>query len=338
MFERIKSKASIIGTYMVDENGELSAQGKEMISVDVASTNVNVYTHDRDSVKAHLYGEVKATSEDIVPCLELEENGQGIAVSVKYLQAGKRFFRYFSDNLRLDVTIPESWINKLDIRSASGNISAQTLSGSDVALKSSSGDIKIQYITGYYIAAETVSGNIDAGKLSGEKGFIKSSSGDLNIKEAVFSDKLEVNTVSGKCHIDKLECKEGRLAAGSGDIETKDVVAEKVKSETVSGSIKIKMRNGSADLNVTSGNIRAEFEENFELINAKSASGNINLALPSGSEFTMNVKTVTGVIKCNDIPVKISSSDGRHLEGKVGNGSGEVNISTTSGNVTIREY
>lgn len=149
---------------------------------------------------------------------------------------------------------------------------------------------------------------------------------------------MEVNTVSGKCHIDKLECKEGRLAAGSGDIETKDVVAEKVKSETVSGSIKIKMRNGSADLNVTSGNIRAEFEENFELINAKSASGNINLALPSGSEFTMNVKTVTGVIKCNDIPVKISSSDGRHLEGKVGNGSGEVNISTTSGNVTIREY
>lgn len=337
MFEGIMSKAKTIGGYIVDENGELSAQGKDKISVDVASADVNIYTHDEDSVKAHLHGEVKTTSEDIVPYLELKEDGHTIVVRIQSPQVTNHFFPYYSADLRLDVTIPESWMNTLEIGTTSGDISAQKLTGSDIVLKSSSGDTEIQSITGENITAETVSGKIRIKMINGENGFFKSSSGDLSIDEVNFSGKFEANTVSGDFSINRLECKEGKFDASSGDIELKEIIAGKIKSEAVSGTIKVKMVNGSAELKTSSGDINAEFEKNFESIKAQSASGDICLTIPSDSEFALDAKTVSGVIKCKDFPVSIISSGDRELVGNVGSGRSELKVNTTSGNILIKE-
>jgi DUF4097 and DUF4098 domain-containing protein YvlB len=92
------------------------------------------------------------------------------------------------------------------------------------------------------------------------------------------------------------------------------------------------MRNGSCELKTTSGNVKVEFEEGFNLIKIKSASGDVKLALPGSSQFSLNVKSVSGNINYNDFPVQAISSDDRSLAGIVGKGHSKVDISTTSGN------
>jgi len=331
--EKKTSISENFGGYTVDENGELSTQGCDKISVNAAATGINIYTHNQDSVKARLYGEVNTSNKDAVPYLELEEDGQTAVIRVKYPQVVQH---NFSADLTLDVTIPEAWLNKLDIVAVSGDISAPDLSGTDIYLKSSSGNIKIHGITGRSIKTETISGKTEIGVLNGESGFFKSSSGDIIIDKAVFSDNIDANTISGKYRIDRIECTEADFRSSSGDIVIKDIFSESFKSETISGKITLKMKNGSAELKTTSGNISAEFEESFDRIKAISISGDVSLTLPHDSQFNLDVKTVSGDIKCNDFPVNISSSNGRQLAGKVGNGSGEVRINTTSGNVTVR--
>ena len=237
IFKSTASKVREIGGYTVDEKGELITHGKDKISVEAVATNINIYTHTQDGVKAHLYGEVKTLNKEAVPYLELEEDGQTAVVRVKYPQT-VNFFYY--DDLKLDVFIPELWLNNLDISTASGNISAQKLPGADVTLINSSGDIKIQNIEGKYITVKTVSGKVELDALNAENGLLKSSSGDFLIGEAAFSDTFEVTTVSGKSRIDKLECIEGKFKSTSGDTEIKDVIAETVKSEAISGKIALK--------------------------------------------------------------------------------------------------
>lgn len=327
-----KKDMGIINTYNIDESREISVTGKGRISIDAASTGVRIYTHADDSVKARLYGKVTTSVNNAVPVLELIEDGQSAVVKIKYPEV-YRF--YYSENLKLDVTIPESWLNELDIRTVSGDVSAQVLSGSDIKLKSSSGDIKVQDITGNNITMETVSGNVDIDTVNGENCIINSSSGDLQINKAVFSDSFRTKTVSGKCRINRLECKEAELQASSGDIEIKDVVSESVKSKTVSGSITMKMKNGSAELEASSGNIKAEFEEGFSSFRAKAVSGNVNLKLPENSEFSLDIKSVTGSIKCEGFPFSFNTSGDRRMTGAVGSGHGSVIISTSSGNITI---
>lgn len=331
IYQNVTSKFKKSGGYTLDEKKDLATQGIDRISVDAVSANVNIYTHTQDSVIAYLYGEVKTRDIDSVPYLELVEEGQTAVVRVKH---PKSFHLFYFANLQLDVTIPECWLNDLDIRTVSGNISAQKLSGADISLKSSSGNIRIQDATGN-ITIETVSGEIEADTLNGDNGYIKSTSGDILIAEAVFSDSFEATSVSGKCHIDKLECTKAILDSNSGGIKIEDAIAETLKSESTSGTVALRMRKGSAELKTASGNIKAEFEESFNLIKAKSISGTVSLTLPENSQFSLDASSTSGTIRCRDFPIKISSSNDKSLVGVVGSGDSVVNIKTTSGNILI---
>lgn len=320
----------------VDEEKELPAQDKGKISVDGFDADVIIYTHSQNSVKAHFYGEVKTGNKDRIPYLEMEENGKTLIVRVKYPK-NITFSYFYSSELQLDVTIPEAWLNDLNISTVSGDISAQNLSGADVSLKSNSGDIKAGNVTGKYITVETTSGDIDVANFNGDKGKIKFTSGDLQIGEAVISDEFEADTVTGNCLIDRLECKKAKLDSNSGNIEVYDMKTGSLKAVSTSGEITVKMRNGSAELKTTSGDISAEFGESFDSVKANSVSGSVTLTLPEDSEFSLDAKTITGRITCSDFPVKITSSGDKKLEGTVGNGHSKIEASTNSGNVFIRK-
>ncbi|NLX78016.1 MAG: DUF4097 domain-containing protein [Clostridiaceae bacterium] len=319
--------------YIVDDTDELSTYGKDLISINTSSVDVNIYTHAGNSVKAHLHGEVGAMSKEAVPYLEMEEDGK--AVIVKVMQNQVFQFRY-SQDVQLDVFIPELWMNDLNISTASGEITAQELSCGNIVIGSSSGDISIENVTGKNIEAETASGEIVMDAINGEDGSFKSSSGTFRAREAVFSGKFELSDASGECFIEKLECSEAKIETTSGDIVIKETVAENVKAAAASGNIILKMRTGSLEAKTSSGNIKAEFEDDFSMIRAESGSGNVDLTLPENSQFSVEAKTFSGRIKCSHTPLNIASFDEKRLVCTIGDGSGKVTINTTSGNILIR--
>ena len=180
-----------------------------------------------------------------------------------------------------------------------------------------------------------MSGKTEIEAINGEEGLIRSTSGDLHIGEAVFSDKFTADTASGSCRINLLECTKTELQTSSGDIEVRDGLSETVKSRTVSGKTTLKLKNGSAELETASGNIKAEFEEGFSSVKVKSVSGDVQLTLPADSQFSLDIRTVSGRMNCSDFPVRIESSNDKSLKGVVGDGRSSINVSTASGNVII---
>jgi len=287
------SKNSVFG-YDIDSTGEVATGGVDKITIRSVSSEVKISTHNSDRVEAHFYGNVVGFKRENIPYLEVEKNGNEALVRIVY-PAEKGF--KISEDTKLDVAIPEEWNRNIEIKSISGDITAKRLTGNDITLNTTSGNMAISEIK----AKHTVS----ASSISGSCSFDK-----------VISDIAKINTTSGSVNIDFLEAKELNFSSVSGDAELNTAAEE-------------------AEINTTSGSINVSFVNEFDKINAKSISGQIKLGIPGSAEFTANLKTVSGNIDCKDFAMNISSSGERELKGRVGSGDGKIDVSTTSGDIKI---
>lgn len=202
-----------------------------------------------------------------------------------------------TENTKLDVVIPEDWNRNIEVISISGGISADQLTGNDITLNTTSGKIEIS--------------DIDA------------------------DGTISASSISGSCNIDKVISDNAKINTSSGDTVVGYLEAKDIKFKTISGHGKLNVTVKKAELNSTSGNIDVDFTNGFEKISAKSISGRVKLGIPGTTEFTVDLKTISGGIDCQDFPMKISSSGKKELKGQVGSGGSEIDVSTTSGNIEI---
>jgi lia operon protein LiaG len=280
--------------YDIDSTGNVSTDGVDKITIRSVSSEVKISTHNSDQVNAHFYGNVVGFNKENVPYLIVEKNGDEALVRIVYpLRTGVNI----REETKLNVLIPEDWNHNIEIKSISGDITADQLTGGDITLNTTSGNIKISEIKA--------------------------------------KDNISVSSISGNCSIDKSISDYAKINTSSGDIIIDSLEAEDIKFRTISGDAKLNITADEAELDSTSGNIVAEFTDGFEKISAKSISGNVKLGIPGKAEFTADLKTLSGSINCKDFSMNISSSGERVLKGRVGRGDGKINISTTSGDIKI---
>lgn len=280
--------------YDIDSTEKISTDGADKITIISVSSEIKITTHNSEQVNAHFYGNVIGFDKGNIPYLEVKKNGSEIMVRIVYPTKTGVNIR---EDTKLDVAVPEDWNRNIEVKSISGDISADELTGEDITLNTTSGEIKVSEIkAGGTISASSISGN-------------------CNIDKAV-SDYAKINTTSG-------------------DVAVGSLKAEDIKFKTISGDAKLNVTAEEAELNSTSGDIDANFLSGFEKISAKSISGNVKLGIPDETEFTVDLKTLSGSIDCKDFSMNITSSGKREFKGKVGSGSGKIDISTTSGNIKI---
>ncbi|MGE5682998.1 MAG: DUF4097 family beta strand repeat-containing protein, partial [Bacillota bacterium] len=164
--------------------------------------------------------------------------------------------------------------------------------------KTSSGDLKGEDFSAKSSSIRTSSGDVRIGGFGGDLG-LETSSGDAVIEYALKSGKADITTSSGEI----------RLVNFSGDLNTK----------AQSGDIKIDY---------------AVFNNNIDM---RSSSGEIELNLPSDSQFGIRVNTSSGDIRTDFSVAQSGEIDEDKLEGSVGNGNGNITITTSSGDVKIRK-
>jgi len=291
--DKLTSKKSGFG-YGIDSTGNISTDGVDKITIRSISSEVKISTHDSDQVNAHFYGNVIGFSEENIPYMEVEKNGKEALVRIVYPVNTSVNIR---EDTKLNVMIPEDWDQNIEIKSISGNIAADQLTGEDITLNTTSGRIEVSEIK----ASGTVS----------------------------------VSSISGNCNIDSLISEYAKINTTSGDTTVDSLKAEDIKFRTISGYAKLNVAVEEAELDSTSGSIDVDFSSGFDKISAKSISGSIKLGIPSEAEFTADLKTISGSIDCRDFSMNILSSSERVLKGQVGSGDGKINISTTSGDIKI---
>ena len=273
------------------------------LDVEWVSGRVSIVYHSDNTV------ELKETSKQkISDDMRMRWWLDGETLHVRFAKPG---FRQISVQQKdLTITLPEDIeLTNVSIQATSADIIIPFLKTDSLKLDVTSGDITATAEAGTVSSAAT-SGNLDL-TVTGKVKEISAgaSSGTIEI-QAETADRLTAKSTSGCIRVKAKSLGEFLASSTSGDIS---IETGKAKRVSVSS---------------TSGRVDAEADR-FEALSITATSGDVTVSLPENPGFTAKLSTASGDIRC-DLPLTKQGS--LYV---CGNGSGELSISTTSGDIVV---
>lgn len=219
--------------------------------------------------------------------------------------------------------------------------------GAEGLVASVSGDASVSGISGP-IEVSSVSGDASATDIQ-KTVRVNSVSGDVEVLRA--GDVVIAESVSGSAHV--AGCKgDLDIASTSGEVSGTDVqgavsaetvsgeidvrgVALGVNAESISGSIWIENQDGEVTASTTSGDIEIVTQTKSD-VDLESLSGTVTLAVDPEGFGQVSLYASSGEIE-SDIPISVKRKTRGRLEGKLGNGTAFLRVTTNSGDIVLNE-
>ena len=175
------------------------------------------------------------------------------------------------------------------------------------------------------------SAEIDASDLAAETLSVSTASGNVSISCA--ANTIKLNSASGNIQLTQTgNAGEVSIDTTSGKINADLSQADTASFETSSGKIKVTAASvDSLSAKSTSGAVSCALEATPSECKLHAVSGEVTLILPEGSDFTAHISTTSGDFE-SDFALK---KDGSTYI--CGSGSADIDIDTTSGDVSIRQ-
>lgn len=184
---------------------------------------------------------------------------------------------------------------------------------------------------------------------------IDSVSADVDVQQ-VAGRKLEVASVSGDVVVTASSPGEARFENVSGDTALR-ITTGKVSAQSVSGDLKLSGGlSGEVDMESVSGNIElgAKALDRLEVstvsgdatlraglspgarVKAETLSGELHLHLPRNTGARVRAETFSGELSAPDVQVRREEhGPGKSLETRYGDGRGEIELESFSGDIAI---
>jgi hypothetical protein len=317
-----------IVTDTISDKGDSLFTGIKRIEIDGDFFDVNVKTHNQNSVlfhkestisakglhsKIHQY-KVIAVKKDSVLRIFIECDGnQNIFIVGNLIISGQ-----------MDLTVPEGV--EMQIRNSSGNSKVEGLKG-QLDIKTSSGDILADNIISN-IKFKSVSGDIKSKNCTGNIQ-IKSSSGNQLVENV--TGNIETESVSGDLTYTKINGNI-KITSSSGN-QTLNGVTGAIHSVSISGDIKVNDCNGELSLKTSSGDVRGNNIFLQKTANIESISGDIFMDLKNDvKELSFDLKTISGdLFVQNGTETLINEKRLLLNQGPI-----KISVSTSSGNQTFK--
>ena len=187
----------------------------------------------------------------------------------------------------------------------------ESLNLKDVSIRAASAEIDARGLASEVIAISTASGDVD---LDCDANTIKlnSASGSIQLTQKDKAAAVSVNTVSGKISARLNQADKADFESTSGRIGVTAESIDALRVEAVSGAVTCELAAAPSECTV------------------QTVSGRVNLALPEDSDFTAKIRTTSGNF---DAELALKRSKNVYI---CGSGRGEMNIETTSGDISIR--
>ena len=286
-------------------DAEISAVPKNL-EINWTSGTVHIAYHSKGTVIIS-----EKTSGAISENMRMRWRMEGDTLRIEFNEPGFHLFSFSTQKKELTVTLPKGHtLEKANIHTTSGDQDIPALYADSVKLESTSGDIRA-VVHARTVKGEMTSGDIELQVMSeAEEIRIGSTSGDIVLETAFPAEKIKISSTSGSIRAAVKESGEFKAGSTSGAIHA------------VLGSAK------KAELESTSGKATVEIDC-METLKISTTSGGVNAYLPAAPGFTAKIGTVSGRIE-QQLPMT--------KQGKTyvsGDGSGSVEIKTTSGNITI---
>lgn len=179
------------------------------------------------------------------------------------------------------------------------------------------------------VVIRAASAEINASDLAAETLRVSTASGNVSISCA--ANTIKLNSASGNIQLNQRDNADAVcIDTASGEINVNLSQADTVYFESASGKIKVTAASvDSLSAKTASGDISCELEAAPSECKLRAVSGAVTLSLPEDSDFTANISTTSGDFE-SDFALK---KDGRTYI--CGSGSADIDIDTTSGDVSI---
>lgn len=226
------------------------------------------------------------------------------------------FFNWNNHGLSISfkITVPKQLNSNL--RTSGGNIQISNLSGSH-DFKTSGGSLSIENVSGNILGA-TSGGSI---MLTGSKGDIdlKTSGGSITANDC--NGSINLRTSGGSLSMSNLD---GVVnAATSGGSVAASNIKGTFTTGTSGGSMHLDGISGNVDATTSGGSMNVKIKSVKDYVKL-SNSGNINLTLPAGKGYNMNVKS-NGIDISGSVDFR-GSRENKNMEGTIGNGGPEITV------------
>ncbi|WP_065204430.1 DUF4097 family beta strand repeat-containing protein [Shewanella woodyi] len=200
-----------------------------------------------------------------------------------------------------------------------------------------SADYKVTQVQGG-ISINSISGSVHLDSLD-KQVYIKTVSGDINA--TALKGEISLQTVSGDI-IDKQSKGEVSYKLVSGEL-TADSLAKDVTIEQVSGDTNIKLASlNSLAVRTISGEVELTAESISDKATLSSVSGDLELTLNDGTDARFKINGGPGGRINNqltsDKPSKEKYSPTSYLKFSLGDALANIDISTISGEITLKKH
>ncbi|MCG8513728.1 MAG: DUF4097 domain-containing protein [Halanaerobiales bacterium] len=168
----------------------------DLILIKSPSFDVKILPVESDEIKITLTGRGKASSEEIFPRLTTKIIGDKLIIEVKPIRQFSIGFSFFSSNLKLEIYLPKSYKNNLDLVVSSADVVINDLAINNFNFSTSSGDLDLTSFKANRSIMRVSSGDIIAAGFNGDLEIV-SSSGEAYIEYEKFNNNVTLRSSSG---------------------------------------------------------------------------------------------------------------------------------------------
>jgi len=174
---------------------DFPAQGIKDISIYTVNTNINIIPVPEKNIQVDFYGNVITRVVPKMPELSAYQESGTLFISIDNPNAIVPGFINVSP-LVLDVYIPQEFSEGINVETISGNLIISKLKLDSFDFKSLSGRLEADSVSASDISIKSTSGKLDLSNTEGNID-INSLSGEITLSMESFKDDLNIKTISG---------------------------------------------------------------------------------------------------------------------------------------------
>ena len=313
----------------------MALEGVEVVEFRLGSDDVDVVSKEDTEATFIIKKTWKANDEEYGQELldeakiTIERDGEKIVVSRKRSRTRNGWDMITKGYVSIDIiaTIPAGM--RLDIKTGSG----------DVDLDDRTAPVRVSTGSGDVLAARMGDG-LEAGAGSGDLrvdsvvGPFKFSAGSGDVTVGSVEGRVEISLGSGDVDIDEITGNT-KVSTGSGNIGI-GTLEGSLDASASSGDITVLDHTGEADIGTSSGDVRFHTNSEQGIISIDTSSGDVELVVYNTDSVELDLRTSTGMMRTK-LPLVVEDASRRRLIGQAGDGALKIDVSTTSGDISIRQ-
>ncbi len=242
--------------------------------------------------------------------------------------------------VRDDGTFSDSgtdFVDRVDIRSygpgldAHADLVVRIPKGQKVELFVGVGRADVVNVEGDLLL-DVASAEVDVGGLKGNL-TLDTGSGRVAVRDV--TGDLHIDSGSGGLTLDKIKGSTLKLDSGSGGVQGSDIDVKGFQADVGSGGLRL-ARLSASDINIDTGSGGASLEllSTFEKLVVDAGSGGVTVRAPAALSASVDVETGSGGFQ-TDFEITTRRVSHNHVEGRIGDGHGQIHIETGSGSVRL---